>query len=164
MPESSGGNRSGLTLQEFKRMKKVFYVPNQPWTVDDVRERADGTLVGDVSGLNFMQIQEKYPGAIITTHDAAISAIEAICRSVPRPIGAHDFYYAKTILKNKGGIVDGHFESFKMEDHLNGRITSIYARAGNEYWKFSDVAEMTHDEIMDRVLHRIGSLQKGAVA
>lgn len=133
-------------------MKKAFYVPNQPWIIDDVRERADGVLVSALGGRTFLQIQEQYPGATIIPLETAINAIEALCKTVPRPIAAHDFYYAKTALQNYGRECNGEMETFKMTEHKNGRITAIYACIHFTYWTFDDDAGMTHDEIIDRCM------------
>lgn len=132
-------------------MKLAFYVPNQPWLIDDIRVGEDGVLVSALAGLNFMQVQEKYPGAVVTGLADAVLAIEAMCKSVPRPIDAVDFYYAKSSLENYGRESNLDTESFKLTEHKNGRITSIYGRVGTSYWKFDDVGEMAHDVIIERI-------------
>jgi|SRR5471030_159668 len=140
-------------------MKKAFYVPNRPWIIDDAEVRADGACVSVIAGLNLEQIQTKYPGAILTTLKAATDAIEAMCKTVPRPIDHVDFYYGKTVLKNYGRARNGDSESFKMTEHKNGRITAIYARVGSSFWTFDDVAEISHEDIIERV-RRLLSYQK----
>ncbi len=132
-------------------MKRVFYVPNQPWFIDDVRVREDGELVSALAGLTFMQVQEKYPGAIIGPLADTVLAIEAMCKSVPRQIDSVDFYYAKSSLENTGRKSNLDTESFKLTEHKNGRITAIYARVGTSYWKFDDVCDLTHDVIIERI-------------
>lgn len=132
-------------------MKLAFYVPNQPWFIDDVRVREDGVLVSALAGLTCMQVQEKYPGAVITALADTLLAIEAMCKSVPRPIDAVDFYYAKSSLENTGRESNLDTESFKLTEHKNGRITAIYARVGTSYWKFDDVCDLTHVVIIERI-------------
>lgn len=134
-------------------MKKAFYVPNQPWLIDDVRTREDGTPVSALNGFTLEQIQAKYPGAILTSLEAATASIETMCKTVPRPISALDFYYAKTVLTNYDGYRDSDSETFKMKEHTNGRVTRIYARSGRGFWKFEDDCGMTHDNIIIRVAH-----------
>lgn len=132
-------------------MKLAFYVPNQPWLIDDIRVREDGVLVSALAGLTYIQVQDKYPGAVVTALADTVLAIEAMCKSVPRPIDAVDFYYAKTSLENYGRERNLDTESFKLTEHKNGRITAIYGRVGTSYWKFDDVGEMAHDNIIERI-------------
>lgn len=132
-------------------MKKAFYIPNQPWILDDVRVRADGVNVSALNGYTIEQIKAKYPGAILTTLEAATAAIQALCKTVPCPISAIDFYYARTVLTNYDGYRDSDAESFKLKEHIDGRIARIYARSGTSFWKFEDDYAMSHDDIIIRV-------------
>ncbi len=147
-------------------MKKAFYVPNRPWIIDDVRVRADGVEVSEIHGLTFEEIQTKYPGAIITTRKAAMDAIEALCKTVPRQIDAVDYYYAKIALKHTSPERNGDNESFKLSEETNERVTIIYAKVGESYWTFRDVLEMSHDDIAERVRHTLktNSLNQEKVA
>lgn len=131
-------------------MEKVFYVPGQPWVLDFAIE-ADGVARSELTGRTLEQVQAENPGAILCTYDEARAQIEALCKSEPKPISAADFEYALEVLPPRGWVADEAGESFKMAEHLNGRITGIYARIGETFWRFDDVFTMTHAEIMARV-------------
>lgn len=136
-------------------MKQAFYVPNRPWIIDDAQERADGVWVSVIAGLTLEEIQAKYPGAVLTTLKAATAAIEAICKTVPRPIDEVDFCYAQSFLKNYDRAQVDESETFKMSEHKYDRITAIYARIGDSFWTFDDVAETSHHEIVERIQNRL---------
>lgn len=135
-------------------MENVFYVPGQPWVIDYAIARADGVIVSQLQGLTLEQIQVEHPGAIITTYFAARAEVEAGCKSEPRCIDEVDFEYGLNVLPPTGWMHDGDSESFKMSEHTNGRITAIYARVGETFWKFQDVYTLTHAEIIEKI-HKV---------
>lgn len=130
--------------------EKVFYVPGQPW-VQDFAVEVEGVVRSQLQGLTLEQFQAREPGVIVCTYGEARAQIEALSKSEPKPISEADFFYALEALPPQGWRHDAAGESFKMAEHINGRITAIYARIGGTFWRFDDVFTMPHAEVMERV-------------
>ena len=132
-------------------MEKVFYVPGQPWVIDFAFMREDGTLVTQLQRHTLEQVQERNPGAIITTYQEAAAQIEAGCKTEPRRIGEEDFDYALNVLPPMQWVRGESCESFKMSERTHGKVTAIYVRLGASYWKFEDVYTLPHSEVIAKV-------------
>ena len=145
-------------------MEKVFYVPGQPWVIDFAFMREDGTLVTQLQRHTLEQVKERSPGAIITTYQDAAEQIEAGCKTEPRQIDAEDFDYALNVLPPMQWVRGGDVESFLMSERTNGRVTGIYARLGDTYWKFEDVCTLPHAEIIAKVRKAQESQREAAEA
>lgn len=145
-------------------MEKVFYVPGQPWVIDFAFMREDGTLVTQLQRHTLEEVQERSPGAIITSYQDAAAQIEAGCKTEPRRIELEDFDYALNVLPPMQWVRDGSSESFKMCERTNGKVTGIYVRLGASYWKFEDVYTLPHTEIIAKVRKAMESQREAAEA
>lgn len=132
-------------------MEKVFYVRGGRWVIDFAVVRADGVTVSQLQGHTLEQVQANYPGAEIMTYDEAVALIESGCKTEPRLIAQEDFDYALNVLPPMQWVRGGEFESFMMSERTNGKVTGIYARVGDTYWKFEDVCTLPHVEIIQKV-------------
>jgi hypothetical protein len=132
-------------------MEKVFYIPGQPWIVDFAVARKDGVIVSEQQGITFSELKNLYPSAVMIDYKEAVEQIENRCKTEPRQINAEDYYYALEVFPLEQRTSGGDFETFKMSQRTNGRVTAIYARIGNSYWMFQDVYSLNHLEIIARV-------------
>jgi len=126
---------------------QMFYVPGQAFAIDFAVER-DGELVTVITGENLAAVRERHPEAVIASFTEVQAMIEDGCKSKPLQIDQEDYDYALNVLPPEGWARVGDGESFKMSERTNGRITAIYARQGDTYWKFNGLYNLPHAEIM----------------
>lgn len=132
-------------------MENVFYVPGQPWVIDFAIQRADGATVTRLQGHTLEEVQARHPGAQLMSYQKAEQQIEAGCKTSPRRIDREDFDYALNVLPPVRWDQNGKYETFLMSERINGRVTGIYARVSDSYWKFEDVYTLSHVEIIAKV-------------
>ena len=131
-------------------MEKVFYVPGQPWVIDYALDR-DGVTVTQRQRHTLEEVRVHSPAAIIITFQEAAAQIEAGCKTEPRQIDAEDFAYGLNVLPPVQWVHRHDCESFKMSECTNGRVTAIYARVGQTFWRFDDICTMPHAQIIAKV-------------
>lgn len=133
-------------------MEKVFFIPGNLHVLDEARAREDGELVGRFCRLTLEEIQRQSPGAILGTVDEFLEQMEATCRTDPAPITEEQYSDALEVLppQNWQGIGTAE-ESFKFLERYAGRVTTIYARLGNNHYRFRDVYTLPHSDIMAKV-------------
>lgn len=132
-------------------MEKVFFVPGQPWVLDYAVERTDGVIVSEQQGKTLSEIQERHPTALIVDYQVAVEQIESGCKTDPRRIDIEDFEYALNSLPPQQWQGGAEYETFKMSERTNGRVTAVYARIGSSYWMFRDVHTISHVEIVMKI-------------
>jgi hypothetical protein len=132
-------------------MEKVFYAPGERWVIDFAIKRADGVTVTQIQGQTLEQVQARHPGAQLMSYQEAEQQIEAGCKTAPRRIDREDFDYALNVLPPVRWDQNGKYETFLMSERTNGRVTGIYARVKDSYWKFEDVCTLSHVEIIAKV-------------
>lgn len=128
----------------------VFYVPGHAWAIDFAIER-NGQLVTQITGETLEQVRERHPKAEIASASEVQAQIEESGKTTPRLITQEDFDYALNVLPPNGWHRGWDGESFKMAEHTVGRITAIYARQGDTFWKFEGLYNLPHDEIMGMI-------------
>lgn len=132
-------------------MKKVFYVPGSAWVQDYAATRDDGVLVTLQTGETLNQLLREYPTIEVLDQDVAANKIEDLAKTTPHQIDRQAFEYALEVLPPHDWVFDKHGESFKMCERTCDRVTAIYARVGNNHWKFHDLYTLTHQEVLERV-------------
>lgn len=140
---------------------KVFYIPSHwsekhntnivPSVIDQAINR-DGKLVGKYCGESLEEVRVRYPTVVLGDLDAVVAEKEKMMRTEPDSITENDFWDALECLppldwQHTGSIG----ESFKLVERTSGRMTRIYARIGTSFWSFTDVDNLPHTEIMNKV-------------
>lgn len=140
-------------VQDFKH--PVFYVPAEkervPLIVDETMLRADGVLVGRYSCQTIDQVRVRHPGVQIGELDTIVAETEAMMITTPVEIDEEAFDYALEVLPPRDYATFGACTSFKMCEHLTGRITAVYAQVDGSYYAFNDVYTITHAQIVEKV-------------
>ncbi|MCF5059283.1 hypothetical protein GIW54_12920 [Pseudomonas proteolytica] len=121
----------------------VFYQPGTGW-VHDYAVQLDGGEWVTRSGRTLDQLKEGQPDMIVCTEDEAWQQIEAAAKSAPVLIDREQFEYALNVLPPAGWIRAGDCESFKMIERDNGRVTRIYVRLGENFFRFADLFTTPH--------------------
>lgn len=131
---------------------QVFYTPATAQRVPVIIDTAENGL-GRFSGETLEQIQVRYPGALLGDLETVVAEKEAMLRTEPTQITEAQFMDALECLPPLDYQQRGAGCSFKCEERLSGRMTSIYASVGNPstYWTFVDLDTTPHAEIMARV-------------
>ena len=133
-------------------MAKVFFVPGNTSAVDYARLRQDGEWISVHSAQTLDELQATYPGAVLGTELEFTAQMEQACRTEPEHITADQFQDAFEVLPPVGWTSEGsQTESFKFMEHYSGRITSVYARVGDRFYRFLDVCSLSHAEIISKV-------------
>ena len=145
---------------------KVFYTPAKDGCLSTIIDRAleiEGGYIGQHSLETLEQIQLRHEGALLGDFATVHAERQAMMITEPVSIPEDDFIQALECLPPEGWVRNRHTESFKMSEYYSGSITEIYARFGDTYWCFKDLATKTHNEIMHKVLQvAIPPKQEGA--
>lgn len=132
----------------------IFYTPatlgRVPSTID-MAVLVNGEYVGRFSGETLVQLAKRYPGAAIGELDDVVAEKEAMQTSQPVEIKENQFSDMLECLPPVGWQDTGDCSSFKMCEHLSGRITGVYAKVGSRYFNFNDLYTITHAQIMTKV-------------
>jgi hypothetical protein len=139
---------------------KVFYVPSHwsekhntnivPSVIDQAINR-DGKLVGKYCGESLEEMRVRYPTVVLGDLNTVVAEKENMMRTEPFAITEQEFCDALECMPPLDWQHTGSGESFKFVERYCGRMTSIYARIGTGYWSFTDVDNMPHAEIMEKV-------------
>jgi hypothetical protein len=135
----------------------VFYWTAEGATVPsiiDMAKEVDGVMRGTFSGQTLDEISVRCHGAQLGELDEVIAQKEASLISQPTSITEEDYWDALEQLPPNDWHTTGHYESFKMSEHLSGRITSIYCKTGDQYFTFNDVCTLSHQEIVTKINSR----------
>jgi len=82
----------------------------------------------------------------------------AIVDVVAKPISADAFFDAKCQMPPEDWKGADGTESFKCPEYYSGRVTSIYARIGEQHYTFRDRCELSHSEIISKVQASLDSV------
>jgi len=152
-------------MKPFK--EPVFFIPAKngivPQTIDLAIANCEKIYVGMHSGETQEQINARYPGVQLGELESVIATKEAMMKSGPIEITRAQYVASRDVLPPEDWQRDASGSSFKMCEHLSGRITSIYAVVDDRCFTFKDVYSLTHQEIMAMVL-RVAKADVGASA
>ncbi|WP_273831151.1 hypothetical protein [Serratia bockelmannii] len=76
---------------------------------------------------------------------------EQEARSEVAEISLMEFMDAIAVLYPKDWVGDAHSETFKLAEMYCGDVTYIFAKVGDRYFKFRDVASLSHNAILARI-------------
>ncbi|EJE4644401.1 hypothetical protein BKG02_004754 [Vibrio parahaemolyticus] len=136
-------------------MQYVFYVPGKPTAIAYAHDK-DGEPVTGL-GESLESLAKRYPGVTIGSESEFLEQAEKALRTDPVEVPAAAFHEALHMLPPlQWRCFDGE-ESFKCSEFYSGNVTYIYANVAGRYWKFRDVATLTHDEIIQRIIDHISA-------
>lgn len=148
-------------MNQFK--DPVFYTPAINNCVPQVVDMADlnsaGVYVGTSSGDTQTQLNARYPGIEIGELETVVAQKEAMLITEPQEISKEAFARMKTVLPPDDFQQDSSGSSFKMCEHLSGRITAVCAFAKGRYFTFNDVATLGHKAIMQKVRNSMSACE-----
>lgn len=133
--------------------EEVLYTTGPVHVIDLVRTREDGVVVGVYGGRTVAELEAKYgTGKVLrATMDEYMKLHDADWRTEPAPISEERWDYYLGVLPPHGwGRTDG-VESFKVEETISGRMTTICARKGERFWSFVDYITLPAREIAARI-------------
>ena len=123
-----------------------YYCPRTRTIIDAVFGGQDLTLSELASE---EEILEQYPGARLMTYGEAFASFEE-SESVTSEIDAWMYSNELDRFPPRGWTILGHTESFKARQC--GRVTPIYCRIGERYFRLLDRPGLTHEQIVQRVV------------
>lgn len=129
----------------------VFVSPDTngcPSVIDEVNPE-NGK--GRYSGATEDQLRHQYPMLERRELDEVVVSQENHLRTRPEMIPEDSWMDALEALPPLNWVRTHDRESFAFAERYAGRITTLYARVGNTYWKFMDICTLTHTDIIDRV-------------
>lgn len=130
---------------------KVFFTPVPVPSIIDIVTLRGGTEVGMWSNQTLEQIRLKEPQAAIADEATVIAAQEAASTTDAVEITEDDYHDALDALPPSDYVLVGRTSSFKMSEHLRGRITAVYCHINGRYFSFDDVASIRHEAILLKV-------------
>ena len=132
----------------------VFYVPACNGVVPQIIDTARpyrGSYIGQYSGRTLEEFRVNYPTAKIGDLDTVVQEKECLLISAPVEITEDAFIEALEVLPPEDYQTGRSAVTFKMCEHLSGRITAVYAHVGSRYFTFNDVCSIEHAQIVDKV-------------
>ncbi len=132
-------------------MHQVFFIPGSTAAIDYARLREDGEWITLHTAQTISELQVTYPGVILGAEADFTAQMEQACRTEPEHITADQFQDAFEVLPPVGWSQTDEAESFKFMEHYSGRITSVYARVGERFYRFLDLCTLEHAEIIAKV-------------
>ena len=140
-------------MNQFK--DPVFYTPAinncVPQIVDMARINPSGVYVGTYSGETQIQLNARYSSVEIGELETVVAQKEAMQISEPIEISEEVYVEMLEVLPPDDWQRDSSGSSFKMCEHLSGRITAVYAFVNGRHFTFNDVATLGHAAIMQKV-------------
>jgi hypothetical protein len=112
---------------------------------------AAGVYVGAFSGETQTQLNARYPGIQIGELETVVAQKEAMLTTEPMEISEDVYVKMLEVLPPDDWQRDSSGSSFKMCEHLSGRITAVYAFVNGRHFTFNDVATLGHAAIMQKV-------------
>ncbi len=123
-----------------------------PQCIDAVVVDDKGILRGGYSGETLEELSLRYRDPKICSMTEYSKMHENALRSDPVSCTEDEFIQALECLPPTGWKITGNVESFKMSERFSGSMTRIYVRSGSKYWSFMDRIDLSHDEIIMRVV------------
>jgi len=111
---------------------------------------------GEYSRKSFEELKIQYPDLQIHWRDTAMKVIEDQYVTDPVEITADDYTEALDCMPPTQWITRSGVESFRFTERIYGCVTTIYARAGDRYFKFDDRLLIMHDEVVAKVKKACG--------
>jgi hypothetical protein len=132
----------------------LFYVPSTRTRINPAIDAAvciDGKFVGAYTGKTQEELVKGYPGLKLGTKQEYDEQLIDAVRTDPVEITREQYVDALEVLPPMDWQATKGDGSFKMSEFYTSNVTWIYANRGSRYFKFRDVATLTHQQIMDRV-------------
>jgi hypothetical protein len=132
-------------------MNKVFYIPGTANAIDYARPTADGQFLSYWQGRTLEQLREEYPGVILCDEAEFIALQAKALTTQPEQITEREYIDALEVLPPLHWHRQGGASSFKFVEFYAGNITWIFVHIGSQHWKFRGDADLSHDDIVQRV-------------
>jgi hypothetical protein len=132
----------------------IFYIPSTRTKVNnaiDVAMKSDGRIIGVYTSKTLEELAEQYPGVVLGTEQEYEKQIVEAVRTAPVEITEEAYWEALEVLPPVDWQARKGNDSFKLSEFITLNVTSIYANRGARYYKFRDVATLTHRQIMSRL-------------
>lgn len=137
-------------------MEAIFAVLGTPSVIDFVLPSG----LGAYSGQTLEQLQERYPGTVLTTVSEHQESFESRCiAQAPALLPDGEFSSALGCMPPQNWTSGQGAESFEFMEHYSGRITSAFIRyrSGKAY-SFFVVAGTPHADKLARVARHCGDV------
>ena len=150
-------------MNQFKH--PVFYTPAinnfVPQVVDIATLNSAGVYVANLSGETRTQLNARYPGVEIGELETVVAQKESMLTTEPMEIGEEAYVKMLEVLPPDDWQRDSSGSSFKMCEHLSGRITAVYAFVNGigRHFTFNDVATLGHAAIMQKVRNSMSACE-----
>ncbi|WP_199028906.1 hypothetical protein [Ralstonia sp. ASV6] len=126
----------------------VYYSPKTYSIIDEIRPNGL-TLYGRES---FPEIISRYPDVIKISFDRALELHAHRYLDEPaKQISEEDWHSARNMTPPLRWRNDGATETFLSSEPLTFNVTRVYARIGDDYFRFNGRTSMSHDEIVTTV-------------
>lgn len=135
----------------------VICIPGST-NAEDEAVLINGEYVGKYSNKTLAQFQEQNPEYIVKDWVEFCSERDEKMKTEPVEITEEKFWDALEVLPPEDWARFGRTESFKMCEYFCGMITAVYARIGDKYYTFHDVATIQHDEIIAKIQNHTAAL------
>ena len=107
---------------------------------------------GQFSRQSIAELVERYPdGQILTLAVAADLAERAHIDGTVRVISREAFDEAMGWVPPEDLVIRANNVTFKSSEHFSGRVTSVYAKVGEDFYSFLDLCTLQHDEILEKI-------------
>jgi hypothetical protein len=132
----------------------VFYVPSTRamiHTAIDYAVLLDEKIIGLYTHQTQEELAGSYPGVTLGTVEEYDAQLVQAARTEPEEITEEQYLDALEVLPPLDWRGRKGNDSFKFCEFFTSNVTSIYANRGTRYFKFRDVATLSHQEIMARL-------------
>ena len=97
------------------------------------------------------QVKLENPDVVIMDIDRACKMIDDKNKTKPKEINYQQFENMLCELPPENWIQKENTESFIFSEYYSGIITDIYARINDKYYAFRDSANLTHNQIINKI-------------